>query len=128
MDRQAIFDKVTTHLLTQNQPAKRVLKSYDNAAECAYRGENGTQCAVGCLIADEDYTPAMEGGAPTGHTAACDLVRAALERSLGCPLDGEDLQFLRRLQNVHDENGPGDWSQELEAVAETYALAFNPPH
>lgn len=28
---------------------------------CAYRGHNGKMCAVGCVIPDELYSPAMEG-------------------------------------------------------------------
>ena len=34
---------------------------------CMYRGENGTKCAVGHLIPDDDYDPLMEGKAASDY-------------------------------------------------------------
>jgi hypothetical protein len=55
MTRQEIFNKVADHLLTQGKPAL-----FDEIGDCAYRGQDGSMCAVGCLIPDELYTPEME--------------------------------------------------------------------
>lgn len=52
---QQIFDTVATHLLKQGKRATNL------HGTCVYRGEGGTKCAVGCLIADEEYNPKMEG-------------------------------------------------------------------
>lgn len=51
---QEVFDIVTKHLLTQNERAA------DDIMRCRYRGNNGTSCAIGCLIADVHYKDAYE--------------------------------------------------------------------
>jgi len=55
VNAQQIFDKVALHLITQGCPA------FGEEGECAYRGTNGTSCAVGCLIPDQAYDIHMEG-------------------------------------------------------------------
>ena len=54
MDTQTVVDKVLQHLWDQGEC------SY-NESGCAYRGANGTKCALGILIPDELYHPDMEG-------------------------------------------------------------------
>ncbi len=44
MTKQEIFDKVATHLLTQNE------KALNSVGGCVYRTDKGLKCAVGCLI------------------------------------------------------------------------------
>ena len=51
---QAIFDRVITHLKAQGHPAQ------EEDGSCAYRAEDGSACAVGCLIPDEDYNICFE--------------------------------------------------------------------
>lgn len=51
---QEEFDAVVAHLYKQGKKAM-------SGKGCAYRGENGTMCAVGCRIPDEMYDPKMEG-------------------------------------------------------------------
>lgn len=51
---QQVFDRVATHLLTQGEPAMQ-------GRDCRYRGPAGTSCAVGCLLAEEEYDPKLEG-------------------------------------------------------------------
>ena len=53
--RQVIFERVARHLFQQGQCAMQ------ERDMCAYRGDGGTRCAVGALIADEEYQPEMEG-------------------------------------------------------------------
>jgi len=54
---QETFDKVARHLLTQQAKAEQP------DGNCAYRGEHGRKCAVGCLISDEEYEQfAVSGG------------------------------------------------------------------
>lgn len=86
MNAQEIFETVARHLFAQGRPA------YDLSDGCLYRGPNGTKCAVGCLIPDDRYDPAME------HHAVQDLSREAF--NLPEIKDHEDL--LASLQNVHD--------------------------
>lgn len=55
-DRSDIFNYVIDHLRKQGR------KSLVNfAGMCAYRGDGGTMCAVGALIADDEYRPFFEG-------------------------------------------------------------------
>ena len=54
MTNQQIFNKVAKHLLKQGRRAR-------DGNGCAYRGENGTKCAVGCLIPDALYDDRLEG-------------------------------------------------------------------
>lgn len=56
MDTQTVVDKILTHLWDQGRV------SYDLSLNgCAYRGEDGTKCAIGILIPDDIYSPNMEG-------------------------------------------------------------------
>jgi hypothetical protein len=91
LTRQEILDKVVEHFRAQGGPA--VTKRHT----CAYRAEDGKKCAVGVLIPDSFYTPAMEGR--TAQTLARifpDALRAA-------GVDPErDSDFLTSLQMVHD--------------------------
>lgn len=56
MDTQAVVDKVLTHLWDQGECSRDPL-----GMGCAYRGRNGTKCAIGILIPDNMYRPNMEG-------------------------------------------------------------------
>ena len=51
-------DKIEQHLIQQKARSVKTIDSSDT--RCQYRGENGLMCAVGCLIAEEHYRPAME--------------------------------------------------------------------
>jgi len=56
MDTQAVIDKILTHLWDQGECSLVRL-----GVGCAYRGLNGTKCAIGILIPDDIYSPDMEG-------------------------------------------------------------------
>ena len=67
MNKQEIFDTVVKHLAVQQQRSMAKVIIDDGTPDgntkmytCAYRGDFGMSCAVGCLIKDEDYSPAME--------------------------------------------------------------------
>lgn len=55
MEPQEIFDTVAKHLFAQGK--RSIL---NNGVSCAYRGADGLKCAVGALIADEEYTEEMD--------------------------------------------------------------------
>lgn len=59
MNKQEIFDTVARHIFKQGVPGGYT--NEENFFCCQYRGEEGTSCAVGCLIPDEVYVPYMEG-------------------------------------------------------------------
>lgn len=111
MTAQEIFDKVATHLLTQNA------KAWDDAASaCAYRDEHGRACAVGCMFTDAQ---------------AAELIRLGLNSSWLLDLPEEittlftgHLDLVSALQNVHDGYQVSEWPCRLRRVAEDYHLSF----
>lgn len=111
MTNQEIFDKVYTHLITQNA------KSTDGEATCAYRGTEGRRCAIGCLIPDHAYKKELEGFA-----AGSMYVRPTLN-DLGIHVDDPTtLSLLSQLQAVHDVRNPGTWKVDLWVTAEKFNL------
>lgn len=105
MNKQEVFDKVATHLLTQME--KSSIDEYGGL--CAYRGDRGTKCAIGCLIPDELYRLAFEGTTVDGLLWDDD----------NCPIPGLDLDltpfsYLRQLQDIHDTASPHEWFAALE--------------
>lgn len=133
MTMREVFDRVKTHLLSQRKQAERGLI-------CAYRGSDGTKCAVGCLIKDEFYSEIFEGlgihapivdissgtwrAKPTYTTGNGDWTRhealaSALNNS-GVPASASIKDMLSRLQSIHDNEGPEDWEDQLAHVERFY--------
>ena len=115
MTLQEIFDKSSTHLLTQN--ARSLAPSSDFF--CAYRGRNELKCAVGVLISDEAYSHDLEG-------RGCDAleVEQALEAS-GVPTTREARDLMDALQYIHDYVEPQDWHEQLRDLAARLGLQFS---
>jgi hypothetical protein len=94
MNQQEIFDKVATHLITQGVQALTTADvGISPTIVCAYRGDNGTMCAAGCLIPDKEYKSWFEA-TPWGD------VRYKIP-SLAS-LTNEDHELIESLQLVHD--------------------------
>lgn len=115
---QQVFDQVVTHMRTQKVQALKA------DGDCVYRA--GTlKCAAGCLIADDEYIPEMDGmGADdAGDNLGSNwygLVRRKLapdvHRSLICDL-----------QQIHDSgDGPQAWERKFAATAVQHKLQLNP--
>ena len=85
--KQEIFDHVVKHLKNQGgqSVARRETMTHE---ECAYRGTGGRMCAVGCLIADDEYEPDMEG--------------KGVDRIVLPPRLANHIFLLRELQLLHD--------------------------
>jgi hypothetical protein len=108
MNKQEVFDKVWNHFIVNNGPPSL------SSEGCCYRGPNGAKCAIGIFIADEDYTDEMEGCAvssllrisQSGHPGHRKLI-LAIQKSmpgLDVSIDNEDVLFLNKLQETHDES------------------------
>ena len=110
MNAQEVFDKVATHLLTQN--AKSMTTGAGRA--CAYRGDNGTMCAAGCLIPDDKYKPEYE------YNTICSLKNKFPET---LEFWGEHFELAHKLQTVHDAYLVENWKEQLNAVAQLYDLS-----
>lgn len=132
-DRE-IFERVKTHLLTQNKQAK-VVTSDDRNSLCRYRDPAGLKCAVGCLITDEAYDPLMESASvPHAHdgvwswqvyssnpAAPEPIERLAKALNASCvPARHSTYNMLCDLQAVHDDNEPEQWSRMLRDMNEHF--------
>jgi len=112
MDKQEVFDKVATHLLTQ------MVRSADEDG-CLYRGPNGLKCAIGCLIPDDKYDSGMEGLA---------AVSILVDKALPISIPDEEAfnswsEYLRVFQQIHDHFHPAYWFSDLEELALIYQLS-----
>lgn len=115
MSKQELFDKVVTHLLTQNEKSTKVISGIEI---CAYRGNNGLMCAVGCLIPDEIYNEDIEG------LRAVNVIEKYM---CNYPTYLFYSRFLEELQYVHDSMSVDLWKDELISLAKKEGLQFNEP-
>ncbi len=107
--QQEIYDRVKAHLQRQGKP------SFDEHGECAYRGANGTKCAVGCLITDRAFAQYI-GEDTNCCTINTTEVLTALTASGIFNVLGH-LALLHELQVVHDVSPPPKWKERLAEVA-----------
>jgi hypothetical protein len=101
---QELFDFVAAHLRQQKS------KSMNNESACAYRGDNGRKCAVGCVIKDEEYSPWMEGKSVVG--IASHISHHPNEQVCLQPLYNRlvpHVNLLCYLQTAHDDHEVGEW-------------------
>ena len=115
---QAIFNTVVKHLLTQNKKSMDSTGGAMRREICAYRGEGGLKCAVGCLIPDELYTPNMEG------VDALWIATDHPELKVVPAFDEAYRALLGDLQTVHDCNPPELWPRVLSELAVEYELTL----
>ena len=109
LTRQDIFNISASGLLKQGKASK-------DSSSCMYRGPNGLKCAIGMLIPDELYKPRFEGYSASGFGVRKALVKA------GVPNTVAFVNFLVRLQKVHDDHLVEDWDCELVNFAHHYDL------
>lgn len=115
---QEIFDKVVTHLRGMKGQSKLP------GGGCAYRGEGGNMCAVGCLISDEEYHPHMEGKSVLGGRFYDFPATAKFE---------QHSDLLSSLQEVHDDmfnwgrEGLGQNAESIfRRIANNHSLTYTP--
>ena len=110
---QEVFDKVATHLLKQGSRSR---SKSEGQVGCAYRGDDGKMCAVGCLLKDDQYTPELEGKVSREYA-----VEKALEGS-GINMTRAMRRMLQELQSCHDNAPISEWPEILESIAARYNL------
>lgn len=116
MTPQEIFDKVATHLLTQNKQSREGII-------CLYRGPDGTACAVGCLIPDSLYKKGMEGSAAESIIKFEDgLQDVFFKRHESTESRENKLRLLSDLQEVHDRCEVSGWKDRLKITASVFSL------
>lgn len=108
---QGIFNAVVRHLLKQNARSTRPGDTASGTI-CAYRGDNGLMCAVGCLLPDDVYVLEMEG-----KGIYANIVFDRLPDRLSNHAD-----LLGCLQRVHDNEAVFTWPVGLKEIAFRYDL------
>jgi hypothetical protein len=125
MDTQAVVDKVLKHLWDQGKASTYVCIHEPNIGGCAYRGMDGTKCAIGILIPDDIYSFDMEGKSfhelCRKHEAVANLPEIQAIMKVG-----------EVLQQLHDTlQGTSDFRKRLRNRAQEwlddYGLTVNLP-
>lgn len=113
MNTQQVFDKVATHLITQNEKAQD-----QSTGDCVYRTDDGKACAIGCLISDDSYADFIEGG-DIFHLMDIDIIPDTLDDMTNRSELGRFFDYLR---HVHDDCPVTSWPYILRGVAQDYDL------
>ena len=100
-DKREIFEKVKCHLLAQNKKS-----ACGNA--CKYISDDGSRCAIGCLLPD---TPGVRFHNSLAVTEA--VMRDLVETYIGAS-EPEDIRFLADLQRIHDMVDVEQWASALD--------------
>lgn len=110
---QGVFDYVVEHL--KRQGVASFGKGPDGSLMCLYRGPDGTSCAIGCLLTDDEVSGIRENETVEKLVENHKLPRR-LNR-LGAP-------FLTSLQSAHDDGYKmnGGWIEALLNVAYVHDL------
>ena len=112
MTKQEIFNIVAAHLMKQG------CISVSSLNYCVYRNPEGLRCAVGCLITDDEYDPAMDDRGIAGETG----VRYLIEKGLLPERLIPHADFLVELQCIHDTVPVACWKAELLEAARDHGL------
>ena len=119
---QEIFDKVLVHLREQGKRATL------EKAGCAYRGDKGAMCAIGCLIPDHLYDPRIENRTidSINIESGLDVFHDILFRA-GLHGDAKRYLLLSHLQHAHDfalGHSLDVWELEMQRIADQYSLTY----
>ena len=110
--KQEFYNHTRDHLLEQGKKCQRgKVTNPWSFNGCLYR-KRMMACALGASIPDDFYNKKME----------CEDIENVLQISpelyLLWNIDSDkDFDFLRDLQQIHDENNPEDWKDELDFFA-----------
>lgn len=98
---QEVVNFVKDHLLKQGCKSEK--RSETGKITCLYRGPNGTKCAAGCLIPDEDYKPDMEHGKWSSV-------------SMNYGFERKHIYLISDLQYIHDNVEVEEWEKAIDKM------------
>jgi len=105
-----ILERSTKHLLAQmKRSLSEATAERNEYNSCRYRGDDGRMCALGCLISNNRYYPALEG-LSSKDPKVLDAARIRME----------DRRLADELQSIHDGDEPWRWKSLLYAVHNKY--------
>jgi hypothetical protein len=111
LDEHAVYECVRRHMLTQQAVSE------DEAGSCRLRGYQGRKCAIGCLIREEYYHPALEQlGISYLRNYPDSPLLLALAAS-GVDVGSRALiELLIELEDIHDATEVSEWPRRLEQL------------
>jgi hypothetical protein len=118
MEAQEIFDTIVNHL--RNQNAKSTYHSEDpdeTDPSCAYRGVDGMQCAIGCLLTDAEYAQIHEGMSVRSIITSVPSFKSRY---------GNHARMLVLFQSLHDEAVITSWEAQFKLIAHTFHVNYTP--
>lgn len=115
---QEIFDTVVAHLREQGVACK-------NSDNCVYRNSAHQACAVGCLIPDSIYRPALEENGVIRLYQWNYLPEFFAAYGITTE-DTTALELMADLQCTHDTNNPINWELSFSSLATNYSLTYEP--
>ena len=120
MNMLEVFNKVEAHLLAQGEKS---MSGYMGLSDvCAYRGEGGLKCAIGCLITDEVYHRSLEGHSFSPVKRGGIIDKALIDSGITGISDIQALMLydLQRLHDTNDTIKPVNWEDELQKLRVKY--------
>ena len=111
--KQDVFNKVALHLMRQSK--KSMGHSAVGVDTCQYISDDGSRCAVGCLLSEE----IVEKYDLEGKNWKLFFHKAVFGSSAS---ENQDCELLQYLQLVHDTHDERDWYTELKRVAGMFNL------
>lgn len=117
MTKQEMFNTVYIALYKQGKPAM-------GGTSCVYRAEDGSKCAAGHLISDEEYAN-LETTSPNYKVNIMGLVGIKKETLPARIVD--NLYFVKLLQRAHDDPAkfPSDWLELWKSRMKEIALCYD---
>ena len=106
LTKKEVFLKVKEHLLLQNKQSW-----LPDHSGCAYLGEGGLKCAVGCLMTEEELNSLTDE----------DQIKVVATMIKFGKMDETHKILLGRLQGIHDSYSPDNWESVLNSF-EKYQL------
>ena len=129
VNRSDVFNYVIDHLRAQGEKSMVFVDHAYGQEMCAYRGIDRsagvkeTMCAVGALIADDEYNPYWEG-CPFDELIGYENIPAALRKRLDA-----HFEMLVDLQNFHDRQlyytEEGVFTQDSESIVKVLRERWN---
>lgn len=81
LTNQQIFEHVLTHMRKQGKASVTKTEEYNDLPFCSYRGDDGSACAIGCLMLDSEYKTWFEGRPVVDLTTFSSDFLTALQRA-----------------------------------------------
>jgi hypothetical protein len=117
VEPQVLFDYIVNALRKQG------CRSLDIGTEfCRYRGSNGTKCAAGHVITDDEYNPNIEGKLIQFLV----VENGKIEYNRIIENTSKNIDILRALQQTHDNFDVKDWEERFNSNAQSLGLKYTP--